>query len=96
MSHMQKMAQASVQGGALERGEAAIVVGDLNRPIQAARPSAGTRLLNEWLEEEHMKLLNDPIISTRIDPATGVGSTLDLGLISTNIAHGVISFEVDS
>ena len=43
-----------------------------------------------------MKLLNDPHKSTRIDPATGLGLTLDLGLVSTNIAKRVVSFEVDT
>ena len=43
-----------------------------------------------------MKLLNDPQKSTRIDPATGSGSTLDLGLVSTNIEKRVVSFQVDS
>ena len=81
---------------ALERGEAVIMLGDLNRPIQTARPSTGTKLLNEWLEEEKMKLLNDPQKSTRIDPATGSGSTLDLGLVSTNIEKRVVSFQEDT
>ena len=32
----------------VERGEGAILIGDLNRPLQVERPSFGTRLLEQW------------------------------------------------
>mgnify|MGYP001298422120 FL=1 len=39
--------------------------------------------------------MNDKNISTRIDPHTGQGSTLDLGVISVNIKDLIVKFEVD-
>ena len=80
---------------ALDRGESVILLGDFNRPLQTIRQSAGTKLLNQWLEVGQMTLLNNPRTSTRWDPASGNGSTLDLGIVSTNIKGAVQSFEVD-
>ena len=75
--------------------EAVCVIGDLNRPLQNQKPSHGTTLLNDWLNEENMRLLNknEP---TRVDPATGKGSILDLAIVSDNIFHNVKSFHVDN
>ena len=54
------------------------------------------RLLEQWLEDESIKLLNDRSIATRYDPVTGKGSLLDLGLIPKNLRKDVKQFEVDS
>ena len=32
----------------LDRGETFICMGDFNRPLQAKKPTLGTRLLKEW------------------------------------------------
>ena len=79
----------------LEKGESVICIGDHNKPLQNEKDSHGTKLLKQWLSDETMNLLNDPSISTRIDPASGKGSTLDLAMVSSNIAQNVRSFEVD-
>ena len=70
-------------------------MGDLNRPLQAPKPSYGTKLLNEWEDKGTIHILNNRTISTRIDPHTGNGSTLDVGAVSLNIKDLVIKFEVD-
>ena len=41
----------------LDRGEACICMGDFNRPMQAKKPTLGTRLLNEWIEGGTIKLI---------------------------------------
>ena len=71
-------------------------MGDLNRPLQAPKPSYGTKLLNEWEDKGTIHILNNRTISTRIDPHTGKGSTLDVGAVSLNIKDLVIKFEVDT
>ena len=82
---------------AIERGEAAILIGDLNRPLQLGIPrSFGTKLLELWLEGESVTLLNDRQICTRFNPATGKGSLLDVGITSNNISKAVSNFEVDT
>ena len=43
----------------IERGKVVILIEDINRPLQVERPSFGTRLLEQWLEEESVTLLND-------------------------------------
>ena len=69
---------------AIERGEAAILLGDLNRPLQLGiNSSFGTKLLELWLEGESVTLLNDRNICTRVDP--GKGSLLDVEITSKNI-----------
>ena len=51
----------------------------LNRPLQLGiNSSFGTKLLDLWLEGESVTLLNDRNICTRVDPATGKGSLLDV------------------
>lgn len=79
----------------LQTHEAALVIGDLNRPLQARKPSHGTKLLQTWLGEGNMRLLNGNI-PTRIDPASGQGSILDLAIVSDSIAQNVQSFHVDN
>ena len=80
----------------LDRGEALVCIGDFNRPLQAKKLTHGTKLLNEWLIDEKMILVNDKRINTRVDPARGTGSVLDLALVSANIESNVTNFEVDS
>ena len=80
----------------LDRGEALLCMGDFNRPLQAKRLTHGTKLLNEWLNNKNMILVNDKTVNTRTDPARGTGSVLDLALISANIEQNVINFEVDT
>ena len=44
----------------IERGEGAILIGDLNRPLQLGiNSSFGTKLLELWLKGESVTLLND-------------------------------------
>ena len=52
--------------------------------------------LSSWLEGESVTLLNDRNICTRVDPATGKGSLLDVGITSKNISKAVTNFEVDT
>ena len=80
----------------LDRGEACICMGDFNRPMQAKKPTLGTRLLNEWIEGGTMKLVNDRNVITRLDPGKGTGSVLDLAIVSANIEESVTQFTVDS
>ena len=81
----------------VNRGESLVIVGDWNRPIEAAKPSFGTKLLKEWIDTESVTLLNSQKMEfTRIDPATGKGSILDLGIVSSNIKSCVRSFTVDT
>ena len=64
---------------AIERGEATILIGDLNRPLKLGIPSSFvTKLPELWLEEESVTLLNDRQIFTRFDLVTGKGSLLDV------------------
>ena len=81
---------------AIAKGESTILLGDLNRPLNNDRPSFGTKLLNDWIEEGYVKLINNRTTPTRFDPVTGKGSTLDLGIISKNLIRAVLKFEVDS
>ena len=72
-------------------------MGDLNRPLQTGiNSSFGTKLMDLWLEGESVVLLNDRDICTRMDPATGKGSLLDVGITSKNINKAVTNFEVDT
>ena len=80
----------------LERGESFVLVGDMNRPLDTIRKSYGTKLLEDWLKNEKVELLNDVNTPTRYDPVTGKGSVLDLGIISSNISNNVRNFEIDS
>ena len=73
-----------------------VLLGDLNRPLQTPRPSFGTKLLLDWENTGTVFILNKKEIHTRIDPFTGKGSTLDLGVVSDNIHRLVTSFEVDT
>ena len=77
---------------ALGRGEGVILMGDLNRPLQSPRPSFGTKLLLDWENIGTVYILNDG----RIDPYTGKGSTLDLGVVLLNIKNLITNFKVDT
>ena len=79
----------------LDTGEAAILMGDFNRPIDNTQSTCGKKLLYEWLNEGTMALLNDDT-PTRIDWTTKKGSILDLAIISENIKECVKKFSVDS
>ena len=80
----------------LDRGEACVCISDFNRPLQAKKPTPGTKLLNEWIEGGTMKLINDRKVNTRQDPGRGAGSVLYLALVSANIDENVTQFTVDS
>ena len=43
----------------LDRGEALILMGDLNRPLYSEKVSPGTKLLLDWIKEDTMEILND-------------------------------------
>ena len=43
----------------MQRGEAVVCMGDFNRPLQAKKLSHGTNLLNDWLREENVYLINN-------------------------------------
>ena len=79
----------------IESGEAICLIGDLNRSLKE-RPSYGTKLLRNFLQENTMTLLNDESIPTRFDPFTKKGSVLDLCIISNNIKSCVNNFKVDT
>ena len=83
----------------IEKGEAAVVVGDIKRPSIAkeyGKMSAGTKMIADWLAEGSMQLLNDLRIPTRRDPATGSESLLDVGLVSSNARRFVKEFKSNS
>ena len=78
----------------LDKQEQVICLGDCNRNPFVTNPSAGTKLLLDWLKEGEMIMLNDNT-PTRIDPATKVGTTLDLCLVSKTLSKNVDNFLVD-
>ena len=80
----------------LNRGEGIIAMGDFNRNIFSENPSLGSKLLTELIDEGTLEVINDDDTYTRIDPATGQGSILDLCLLSSNIANCYKGFGVDT
>ena len=80
----------------IAKGQSVLLMGDMNKKINQENKSPSTNLLLEWLKEETMNLLNNPCLSTRIDPVSGKGSTLDLAIVSTDILQNVNSFTIDS
>ena len=52
--------------------------------------------MKAWIDTGKVQLLNDPNIHTRIDPVTGRGSTLDLGIINPSLRAQVEHFKVDT
>ena len=80
----------------MQRGEAVVCMGDFNRPLQAKKLSHGTNLLNDWLKEENVYLINNRKINTRIDPSNGSGSVLDLAIASEDLRKNVKCFKVDN
>ena len=79
-----------------QRGEDCLLIGDLNRPMNKPTELQKTRLMTKWIETGEVQLLNDPNIHTRIDPVTGRGSTLDLGIINPSLRTKVVHFKVDT
>ena len=73
-----------------------LVSGDFNRPLNAVKKSFGTELLENWLKDDCVSLVNDRNVDTRYDPASGKGSLLDLTVVSSNLIRSVKKFEVDS
>ena len=65
------------------------------RNLDAFEKSFGKKLLLDWIEEDTLKIINDPAIHTRIDPANNKGSTLDLCIVSKDIEKNIVSFDVD-
>ena len=68
--------------GLAAKGEDCLLIGDLNRPMDKPTELQKTRLMKSWFDTGKVQLLNDPKIHTQIDPVTGRGSTLDLGIIT--------------
>ena len=79
----------------LDKGQSVLLLGDMNKNINHDHRSPATKILLDWLEEDTMKLLNNPRISTRIDPASGKGSTLDLAIVSQDILKNIKNFSID-
>ena len=91
------------------RGEAALLIGDLNRSVGAdelgikgnkVKVSYGGQLLRDLMEEENYVLLNNLELATggpwtREDPATGGKSALDLAIASPNLLPYVRAVMVD-
>ena len=73
-----------------------LVSGDFNRPLNSTKKSFGTELLENWLRDDCVRLLNDRNVDTRYDPASGKGSLLDLTVVSSNLIRSVKKFKVDS
>ena len=86
----------SIADDILEKGQGLVIMGDFNRNIFSETLSVGSKLLKEWLQEGTMQILNESTKPTRIDPATGRGSVLDLCLISNNVASCNKGFYVDT
>jgi hypothetical protein len=92
------------------RGEAALLIGDMNRAlgsdelgVPGTKPgvSYGGKLVRQLLEEDGYFLLNGLDLAeggpwTRVDPATGGLSCLDLAIGSANLLPYVRRLEVDS
>ena len=94
------------------RGELCLLVGDLNKlvgcdewGVEGNHPevSPGGRLLRELLASEEWILVNgmgeEVVVGgpwTRVDPATGKGSCLDMFVISSNLRPYVESLVIDA
>ena len=76
-------------------GEECLLIGDLNRNVDKPMETPKTRLMQSWFNTGKVQLLNDPKIHPRIDPLTGRGSTLDMGVITTGLRDLLEHFEVD-
>ena len=81
---------------ALGRGEGVIIMGYLNRALQATKPSFGTKLLKDWEESGQVIIMNDKDTHTRFNPCTDKGSALNVGVISRNIKEALVKFSVDT
>ena len=52
--------------------------------------------MQSWFDTGKVQLMNNPKIHTRIDPVTGRGSTLDLGVITPGLRDRVEDFKVNA
>ena len=89
----------SIEEEIAARGEAFLMVGDLNRPSivkEYDQMTPGTKMFADWIQEGRIVMLNDPRVPTRKDPATGAESVLDIGLASKNVVEFVKEFHVDT
>ena len=77
------------------KGEDCLLIGDLNRPMDKPTELQKNRLMKAWIDTGKVQLLNDPKMHTRIDPVTGRGSTVDLGIIKPSLRAHVEHFKVD-
>ena len=78
------------------KDEDVLLMGDLNRPMDKPTELQKTRIMKSWIDTGKVLLLNDPKVHTRIDPVTGRGSTLDLGIVNPSLKEKVIHFKVDT
>ena len=78
------------------KGEECLLIGDLNRNVDKPTELAKTRLMQSWFDTGKIQLLNDLKIHTRINPMTGRGSTLDLGVITPGLRDRVEHFKADT
>ena len=49
------------------------------------------RMIQSWFDSGKVELLNAPKFHTKIDPATGKGSTLDLAVITPWLRSSVVT-----
>ena len=77
-------------------GKDCLLIGDINRNVDKPTELTKTRLMQSWFDTGKVQLLNDPKIHTRIDPLTGRGSPLDLGVITPGLRDRVEHFKVDT
>ena len=83
----------------IARGEALVMIGDINRPSivkEYDQMTPGTRMFADWIAEGSVVMVNDRSVPTRRDPATGSESLLDVCLVSSNVCRNVTEFHVDS
>ena len=78
------------------KDENVLLMGDLNRPMDKPTEHQKTRIIKSWIDTGKVILLNDPKEHTRIDPVTGRGSTLDLGIVNPSLMEKVTHFKVDT
>ena len=69
-----ELAQTDKINQAIANEEGTILKGDLNSPLNNDRHSFGTKLLNVWIEEGYIKLLNNRSTPTKFNMITGKGS----------------------
>ena len=75
--------------------EECLLIGDLNRSVDKPTELPKTRLMQAWFDSNNVELLNDPKVHTRICPATGKESTLDLAVMTKGLRSSVVHYKVD-